>query len=50
MGTLNLPNHKELFTVKHAHQTECITKPARLAYDEIFNYNESISTILLTVL
>ena len=42
-----LPN-KELFTVKHAHQ--CTTKPARLARDEIFSYNESISSILLSVL
>ena len=42
-----LPN-KELFTVKHAHQ--CMTKPAHLARDEIFEYSESISSILLSVL
>ena len=42
-----LPN-KELLTVKHAHQ--CMTKPARLTRDKIFDYNESISSILLSVL
>ena len=39
---------KELFTVKHAHQ--CMTKSARLARDKTFDYNESISSILLSVL